>query len=51
MTAAAEAWLPAFLERERLPASYRDEVERVHRPLADAIARAAAERPTLVVGV
>ena len=45
------AWLADLLAAERLPPAYAGEVERVHAPLADALAADARRRPGLVVGV
>lgn len=44
-------WLQALLEVERLPPTYAEEVERVHAPLADALAAEARATPGRVVGV
>ncbi len=38
----AEPWLERFLSAERLPAEYRQTIERIHRPLAAQIAARAA---------
>lgn len=45
------AWLAQLMARERLPASYADELERWQRPLAERIVGWAKARRSLVVGV
>ena len=51
-TPAAADWIDDFLERERLPASYRALIDRLHAPLAAEIAeRAAATGGLLTVGL